>query len=68
MIRFERSLALLGHPRTGTLTALAAMAGFYDHPHMLREWKDLAGCTPMEWLAEEIPSVHHVAQAGTVGR
>lgn len=27
----------------------------------------LAGCTPLEWLAEELPSVHDALDAGPVG-
>jgi AraC-like DNA-binding protein len=36
---------------------VALAAGYYDHAHMLREWRRMAGCRPGEWLAEELPSV-----------
>lgn len=57
VVRFERSRSLLlSHTRRcRTLSELAAVSGFYDHAHMLHEWNSLAGCLPLEWLAEELP-------------
>lgn len=56
VLRFERSRHLIG--RGGlTMTEVALAAGYYDHAHMLREWRRMAGCRPAEWLAEELPSV-----------
>jgi AraC-like DNA-binding protein len=36
---------------------VAAVCGFYDQAHLNREWRELAGCSPTTWLAEELPSV-----------
>lgn len=57
VIRFERSRSLLlSHiRRSRTLSELAVASGFYDQAHMLHQWNDLAGCAPLEWLAEELP-------------
>ncbi|HEX6445564.1 MAG TPA: helix-turn-helix domain-containing protein [Streptosporangiales bacterium] len=46
--RFDRARwLLLTGPRT-TLTDLAVRCGFYDHAHMAREFRVLAGCPPAE--------------------
>jgi AraC-like DNA-binding protein len=57
VLRFERSRALLHRSGYRTLTEVAAEAGYFDHAHMVHEWQRLAGCTPSDWLREELPSV-----------
>jgi len=57
VIRLEEARRLMGHPRRPTLAEVAAMAGFYDQPHLNRDFVELAGCSPSEWIATEIPSV-----------
>lgn len=54
VIRFERACALLGRPNRPGLADVAATCGFFDQAHMTREWRSLAGCTPTEWLADEL--------------
>jgi AraC-like DNA-binding protein len=39
------------------LAEIAARCGYADQAHLTREWRELAGCTPSTWLAEELPSV-----------
>ncbi len=56
--RFERSVRLLRSPARPSLADVATMSGYYDQPHLTREWGELAGCSPTRWLAtEELPSV-----------
>lgn len=58
VMRFEVAHRLLRAPQRPGLADIAVRAGFYDQAHLHREWRQLAGCTPARWLAEEFPSVH----------
>jgi AraC-like DNA-binding protein len=57
VVRFDRARRLLqrrvaagGAP---ALADLAAACGYYDQAHLAREFRELAGCPPSRWLAEE---------------
>jgi AraC-like DNA-binding protein len=58
VMRFEVAHRLLRVTHRPPLADVAVRAGFYDQAHLHREWRELAGCTPSQWLAEEFPSVH----------
>lgn len=58
VMRFEAAHRLLRAPERPGLAEVANRAGFYDQAHLHREWRELAGCTPSRWLADELPSVH----------
>lgn len=32
---------------------IAQRGGYFDRPHLLRDWRHLVGCTPQEWWTEE---------------
>ena len=55
--RFDRARrrlqrrAAAGQP--ASLAHLAAECGYYDQAHLAAEFRDLAGCAPSAWLAEE---------------
>lgn len=54
VLRFERMLRLVeqgGAP----LAALALDGGYFDQAHMIRDFRDFAGCTPRDYLARLIP-------------
>jgi AraC-like DNA-binding protein len=57
VIRFDRARRLLQvQATTGeqpSLARLAADCGYYDQAHLAREFRELAGCPPSAWLAEE---------------
>jgi AraC-like DNA-binding protein len=69
VIRFDRARRLLQQRAAAagmTLPALADLAadcGYYDQAHLAREFRDLAGCPPSAWLAEELRIVQ--ARPGT---
>ncbi len=62
VLRFERSVVVLaGRPST-PLAEVAQRVGYYDQAHLYREWRQLAGCSPVAWREqEELPSVHDTA-------
>ncbi len=56
--RFDRSRTLLERPDRPTLAEVAAACGYADQSHLAREWNDLAGRPPSEWIAgEDLPIV-----------
>ena len=61
ILRFERVVALLDRDGGGSLGEIAAACGYYDQPHLNRDFRDFAGTSPGEWLARRLPG-----GAGTV--
>jgi AraC-like DNA-binding protein len=57
VVRFERSRRLLERSGRPSLANVAAYSGYYDQAHFTREWREIAGCTPTTWMAEELPFV-----------
>ncbi|NNU28657.1 AraC family transcriptional regulator [Isoptericola sediminis] len=55
--RLARSRVAMVRGAGRSLADVAAGAGYADHAHLTREWKDLAGCTPTTFLREELPYV-----------
>jgi AraC-like DNA-binding protein len=54
IFRFEQACgALKAHSRR--LADVAHSCGYYDQAHMTREWHALAGCSPRQWIAQELP-------------
>jgi AraC-like DNA-binding protein len=52
LIRFERACERLRGPDRPSLAAVAADTGYVDQAHLSRDFRDLAGLTATEWLAE----------------
>jgi AraC-like DNA-binding protein len=57
VLRFERARHLLALPTRPGLAAVATACGYYDQAHFTREWGELAGCTPTQWIVDELPSM-----------
>lgn len=57
VMRFERSRRLIEGSAHPTLAGVAAASGYYDQAHLSREWREIAGCTPTTWMAEELSFV-----------
>jgi AraC-like DNA-binding protein len=54
VLRFERARGMLVRPDRPALATVAAVCGYADQPHMVRDWHALAGSSPTEWLASEV--------------
>jgi AraC-like DNA-binding protein len=72
VIRFDRARRLLLRrrataPQDALLADLAADCGYYDQPHLDRDFRALAGCSPTKWLAEEFRNVQAIAAADVPG-
>jgi AraC-like DNA-binding protein len=71
VIRFHRARRLLRRGVTGqaapSLADLAAECGYYDQAHLAREFRELAGCPPTQWLAEEFRIVQARPGGGMAG-
>ena len=57
VVRFERARRMLQLPSRPAIAAVAAACGYCDQSHLNRDFADLAGCPPGEWLAAEVPIV-----------
>jgi AraC-like DNA-binding protein len=57
VVRFERARDLLRDvPSFVNVAQVAAVCGYYDQAHLDRDFAELAGCSPTEWMREELPS------------
>jgi AraC-like DNA-binding protein len=55
ILRFARARRSLRSGRTTSLAETAAICGYFDQAHLSNDWRRIAGCTPGEWIAEELP-------------
>lgn len=51
--RFDRARRLMLRGPGGGLADLAVACGYYDQAHLARDFRDLAGASASQWLAEE---------------
>lgn len=64
ILRFQRVLALLGAgdgAGARRFADIAAAGGYCDQPHLNRDFRELAGCTPSEYLTRLLPDGRGVA-------
>jgi AraC-like DNA-binding protein len=45
------------------LADVAARSGYADQAHLARDWRELAGCPPSQWLREEFPNLQAAASS-----
>jgi len=64
VMRFEQAVGRLRRDPKLRLADLSADLGYADQAHLTREWNAIAGCSPRQWMTEEVlPNV----QDETVG-
>ncbi|HEX3873049.1 MAG TPA: helix-turn-helix domain-containing protein [Solirubrobacteraceae bacterium] len=56
MLRFRGAIDLLGEPGA-SLAGVAAGCGYYDQSHLVRDFRDFAGASPTEYLADRVTFV-----------
>ena len=62
ILRFGKARRYLRTGRTGSLAETAVMCGYFDQAHLTNDWKQLAGCTPREWMSQELPFLQDQGQ------
>ncbi|MEI8409572.1 MULTISPECIES: helix-turn-helix domain-containing protein [unclassified Kribbella] len=61
VMRFEQAAGRLRRDPTAKLADLSAELGYADQAHLTREWNTIVGCSPRQWMTEEIlPNVQDV--------
>jgi AraC-like DNA-binding protein len=55
IIRFDRALRLLQSSEGQTLADVVFEAGYYDQPHMNREFRRFTGGSPGDFLRNRLP-------------
>ena len=63
MLRFERTVGRLRRRPEIRLADLSAHFGYADQAHLTREFRAIAGCSPRQWMAEELPNVQDFVPA-----
>lgn len=55
VIRFQKTLYTLQNNPAIDMAQLAYDCGFYDHPHLVKDFKTMSGCTPTEYVSSRKP-------------
>jgi AraC-like DNA-binding protein len=55
ILRFGHARRCLQSGLTASLAQTAVKCGYFDQAHLSHDWKQLGGCTPGEWISEELP-------------
>ena len=54
IMRFGRARRCLRSVPAASLAQTAVTCGYFDQAHLTNDWKQLGGCTPGEWMSEEL--------------
>lgn len=65
LARFQHAVGLMRRPGRPSLAAIAMTCGYYDQAHLNREFRELAGRTPTEFLTELVADTAGAAMAGS---
>jgi AraC-like DNA-binding protein len=55
VLRFHHAVELLTGGNVASISAVAAACGYADHSHLVRDFRDLAGCTPTALIGAQLP-------------
>jgi AraC-like DNA-binding protein len=55
VLRLKRAIKLIGQSKQPRWAELALQCGYFDQSHLIREFRQLAGCTPEEYLGLQLP-------------
>lgn len=55
IIRFQKVLYTLQNNPTLDITKTAYVCGYYDHSHLVKDFRSLTGCSPSEYLSSRKP-------------
>ena len=55
LLRLQRAIELIGRSNQPRWAELALDCGYFDQSHLIREFRQLAGCTPEEYLGLQLP-------------
>jgi AraC-like DNA-binding protein len=64
LVRFDRAVAALSGRRRVGWAAFAAEHGYYDQAHLIREFRELLGLTPLEFLTRRAVFGQYVVPIG----
>lgn len=64
ILRFQRAVAAIEVTGRSEFSAIALDAGYYDQAHFNRDFLELAGTTPTDYLARRLPGGAGVGGAG----
>lgn len=53
VLRVGRAIELLTAPGHRCLASIASACGYYDQAHFNRDFRELAGCSPTQWIATQ---------------
>lgn len=62
LVRFGRLTARLQQGSTAGWAELALDAGYFDQPHMIRDFRDFAGVSPRSYLARSLPNMGGIVE------
>jgi AraC-like DNA-binding protein len=54
ILRFSQARRCLRSGRTARLAETAVMCGYFHQARLTNDCKQLGGCTPGEWMSEEL--------------
>ena len=55
VLRLQRAIKRIGQSKQPRWVGLALECGYFDQSHMIRDFRQLAGCTPEEYLGLQLP-------------